>query len=198
VGCGHHPQRRHGGGDLMAIRNPRFEDAGAQPGSAAHWTLVTFVAAERVAAFGPAPVRGWEDFERWTELKLAFAAGDLALGLFDALPEGREDFDEAWDNDLYLRAWSAGHSEACVFDGAPLERFDHGWATDTFVDDWSALADAAGVFDGQPREDFEDAWLGNHAFLWTWSTVTSVAAVFAPGLMTGEGFEVGWPMATTT
>ena len=37
----------------MPLLNSSFEDAGANPGDADQWTLVTFVAAERIAGFGP-------------------------------------------------------------------------------------------------------------------------------------------------
>jgi len=46
----------------MTLLNPSFEDAGAAPGQAAHWTLLTSVAAERLAGFGPNPHRAWEEY----------------------------------------------------------------------------------------------------------------------------------------
>jgi len=81
----------------MAILNPSFEDAGGEPGTAEHWTLATSVAGQRIAGFGPSPHRGWEDFDRWFELRLSFVPGSLALAFFDPIAEGFEDFEEAWN-----------------------------------------------------------------------------------------------------
>ena len=182
----------------MPLLNPRFEEAGAEPGTAARWTLVTFVAAERIAGFGPAPVRAWEDFERWSERLLAFGANDLAFGFFDPHPEGFEDFEEAWDNDHYLDEWPSGQAVACPFDGEAVERFEHGWGNDGFVRDWTARAAVAGLFDGKPREGFEDAWLANEMFITAWAGVTAASAAFsAGGAGAPETFEAGWPAATT-
>lgn len=183
----------------MPLLNPRFEEAGAEPGAAAHWTLVTFVAAERIAAFGPAPARAWEDFERWSKLQLTLEASDVAIGFFDPRSEGLEDFEEAWGNDHYLREWPTGQAVACLFDGEPVEDFAHGWV-DGFLDDWTAVAAFVGLFDGEPREDFEQAWLANGAFVAAWAEVTTAAAAFSTGgdgRADHESFAPGWPAATT-
>ena len=46
----------------MALLNPRFEVAGAEPGDAANWTLQTAVAGQSAAAFGPDPASAVEGF----------------------------------------------------------------------------------------------------------------------------------------
>lgn len=184
----------------MPLLNPRFEEAGTEPGAAAHWTLVTFVATERIAAFGPAPLRAWEDFERWSKLQLSLEASDVATGFFDPRPEGLEDFEEAWGNDHYLREWPTGQAATCRFDGEPIEDRARGWGNDGFLDDWAAIAAAVGIFDGEPREDFKRAWLANETFVSTWAEVAAAVAAFSTGSeghADRESFAAGWPAATT-
>jgi len=104
----------------MGILNPSFEDAGAQPGLAEHWTLTTSVAGQRIAGFGPVPEEAWEGFERWFELLTGFAPGSLALALFDPLAEGHEDFEEAWSSDLYLIELPSGQVITAPFGGGAV------------------------------------------------------------------------------
>lgn len=185
----------------MPLLNAHFEEAGAEPGAAAHWTLLTFVAAERIAAFGPAPARAWEDFERWSELQLVLEPSDLAIGFFDPRPEGLEDFEEAWGNDHYLREWPTGQADACPFDDGSVEDLERGWGNDRFLNDWTELAALVGLFDGEPREEFEGAWLANETFVTAWTNVAAAVAVFSSGNAGGhderESFAAGWPAATT-
>ena len=181
----------------MAIVNPSFEDAGAEPGQAQHWTLTTSVAGQRIAGFGPAPDEAWEGFERWFELLTEFAAGSLALALFDPLAEGHEDFEEAWSNDLYLTELPSGQVITAPFGGGAVEDMEDGWSNVPYALDWSAVTATTDIFDGEPREDFEDAWRNNQAFAWLWSSVTSQAALFDGGGDADEDFENSWTPATT-
>jgi len=181
----------------MGILNPSFEDAGAQPGLAEHWTLTTSVAGQRIAGFGPVPEEAWEGFERWFDLLTEFAPGSLALALFDPLAEGHEDFEEAWSNDLYLTELPSGQVITAPFGGGAVEDMEDGWSNVPYALDWSAITAATGIFDGEPREDFEDAWRNNQAFAWLWAAVTSQAALFDGGGDADEDFENAWTPATT-
>ena len=183
----------------MPILNANFEDAGANPGEAAHWQLVTYVARHRVAAFGPAPYRAWEDFERWVERKLAWTDGDLARAFFDPRLEGFENFEDAWDNSCYFAALPTGLVESCSFSGRPDETFAIGWGNDTFHASWAGVSAESGFFDTKPVEDFA-LWGHDESYFSAWALVNSAAALFDPGTSSTpnfETFETGWPSATT-
>ena len=162
----------------MGLLNPSFEEAGAGPGEAADWTLVTFVARERIAGFGD-PCRAWEGFA-WSELVLAFDDGDLALAFFDPLAEGFEDFRDAWDNDHFLLELPSGQVVAY-----PDEPFEIGWANDDYATAWAAIAAAAALFDGELAEDFP------LPFAWDWASATAASATFDGGADSVEDF-VSW------
>lgn len=49
-----------------------------------------------------------------------------------------------------------------------------------------------GLFDGEPQEDFEEQWLGNQSYVWSWSEVSSAAAMFDGGVQEYEDFENVW------
>ena len=181
----------------MATLNPSFEDAGTLPGEAEHWTLQTFTSVERVAGFGPAPHEGWEGFERWFELALGFAASDLAVALFDPLAEGYEDFEDAWDNDLYLTELPTEHVITAPFGGGAVEDMEDGWDNDPFATAWEEVAGVVGQFNSEPREDFEEGWRWNELFAWAWADVVGVIAGFDDGSQTVEDYENGWTAATT-
>lgn len=181
----------------MAILNPSFEDAGAAPGEAEHWTLVTATALERIAGFGPAPHEAWDGFDRWFDLALVFADGALALAFFDPLAEGVEDFNEAWANDLYLTELPTGQVIVAPFGGGAVEDMEGGWANVPYATAWEDVAGVIGQFDGEPREDFEDQWRSNQAFIWAWEFAIGVIAAFDGGGDTDEDFENGWTAATT-
>lgn len=181
----------------MAILNPSFEDAGAEPGTAEHWTLATSVAGQRIAGFGPSPHRGWEDFERWFELRLSFVPGSLALAFFDPIAEGFEDFEEAWSNDLYLTDLPSGQVITAPFGGGAVEDMEDGWSNNPFAMDWSGVTAVTGIFDGEPREDFEDEWRDNQSYAWLWAALSTQTALFDGGTDPDEDFENGWTPATT-
>jgi len=181
----------------MAILNPSFEDAGGQLGEAEHWTLQTVTSRERIAGFGPAPHEAWEGFERWFDLAPAFSDGDLALGLFDPLAEGYEDFEDAWDNDLYLTELPTGQIITAPFGGGAVEDLEDGWSNATYASAWEEVAAVGGIFDGEAHEDFEEQWRSNQAFIWAWEMAVGVIAAFDGGADTNEDFENDWAAATT-
>ena len=173
----------------MPLLNPSFEDAGEHPGEAAHWTLVTFVAAERIAGFGPVPHRGWEDFERWFDKKLVFEPQDLALAFFEPLGKGYEDLEQGWGNDPFLTELPSSQVVVGSFGSGDVESFQQGWDNDAYVASWELVAAMAGIFDGEPVEDFDEAWQGNEAFARSWTEVPSATAMFEGGAQDHEGFE---------
>ena len=181
----------------MAILNPSFEDAGAHPGAAEHWTLQTFTGLRRIAGFGPVPHRAWEDFERWSELLDDFDGLTVAIAFFDPLAEGVEDFEESWDNDLYLTELPTGQVVTASFGGGAVEDMEDGWSNVPYATAWEDVASVAGLFDAEPREDFEEQWRSNQAFAWAWSDVVSGAALFDGGAQSVEDFENDWTAATT-
>lgn len=181
----------------MPVLNPSFEDAGALPGEAAHWTLAAITSRQRIAGFGPEPYAGWEDFERWSELLASLAEADVVLAFFDVLAEGREDFEEGWDNDLFLVELPPGQTVTATFGAGAVEDLEDGWANDAYAWAWTDVASTPGVFDGEPREDYEDQWQGNESFAWSWAQAVGVSANFDGGTQTRERFEGVWPAATT-
>lgn len=181
----------------MAILNPSFEDAGAHPGVAEHWNLVTVTSRERIAGFGSAPHEAWENFERWFELRLGLGPGDVALALFDPLAEGHEDFEEAWNNDLYLEELPTGQIITAPFGGGAVEDMEDGWSNVPYRRAWDEVTEIVGTFDGEPREDFEEQWRANEAFASSWASVTSATAIFDGGAEPDEDFENGWAPATS-
>jgi len=162
----------------MPVLNPSFEDAGLLPGEAEHWTLASVTSLESIAGFGADPELAREGFERWGALWLALEDVPVVRAFFDTSPEGLEDFEEVWENDLYL--WELPPAQQLPASFGPDE-----------------VAGVVGVFDGEPREDFEDQWSGNQAFAWTWGAVTSAAALFDAGAQAREDFENDWDPATT-
>ena len=181
----------------MPISNPSFEDAGAAPGQADHWTMRSAAALERIAGFGPDPFRAWEDFERWFDLVLSLGPGDVALAFFDPLAEGYEDFEEAWANDLYMTELPSGQIVTAPFGGGAVEDVETGWNNDAYAWAWEEVAGVTGNFDGEPREDFEDQWRSNQSYAGSWGAVSSQTAMFDGGAQNREDFENGWSPAST-
>lgn len=181
----------------MAVLNPNFEDKGSNPGEAAHWTLLSFTALERIAGFGPSPHKAWEDFERWTKYLPDFDSVGIAIAFFDPLAEGFEDFEDAWNNEFYITELPAGHVMAAPFGGGEVEDMESAWRNNIYLTDWSGVPFSTGRFDGETREDYEEQWKRNHLFAWTWSQVSSVWAMFDSGGDSNEDFNNGWTAATT-
>ena len=165
----------------MPIQNPSFEDAGAEPGLAAHWTLETYVARERIAGFGPPPHRGCEDFERWFGWRNALDASAVLVAVFEG----------GWDNDLFAWALPEGAITTALFAGRPVEDLEVGWSAGRFFDRWAEVASTGARFDGELAEDFEESWRGNDRFAWRWADVRGRAAVFDGAAV--ETFEGVWP-----
>ena len=185
----------------MAVLNPSFEDAGLLPGEAEHWTLRTLTSRELIAGFGPPPSGGpelaWEDFESWIPLWRTLEAVSVVLAFFDAAPEGLEDFEETWENDLYLLEMPPAQLAAAALGPSDVEDCETGWDNEPYLTSWAEVAGQVGVFDGELGEDFEDHWSGNQAFGWTWGAVPSVPALFDAGAQGREDFENDWAAATT-
>jgi len=184
----------------MAVFNPSFEDAGLLLGEAEHWTLASVTSLESIAGFGSmipgGPELAWEGFERWGELWLALEDVPVVRAFFDSSPEGLEDFEKTWDNDLYLFELPAQLAIAS-FGLDDVEACEAGWGNDGCAMSWVEVTSVAGAFDGEPREDFEDQWHGNQAFAWAWGAVTSAAALFDAEAQAREDFENDWAPATT-
>ena len=181
----------------MAISNPSFEDAGASPGEAEHWTLQTVTSLQRIAGFGPTPQEAWEGFERWSVLLDEFDCLTVAIAFFDPLAEGFEDFEDAWDNDIYLTELPTGHVVTAPFGGGAVEDLEYGWRNVPYAWSWTEVAVVTGQFDGEPREDFEELWRSNQLYSWTWGSVTSSAAKFNAGADSNEDLENDWTVAIT-
>jgi hypothetical protein len=179
----------------MAVLNPSFETPGANPGEAEHWTLSTYTSKERIAGFGPEPFRAQEDFERWVDLLTSL--DQTAIGFFDPLLEGYEDFEEGWQNDVYLTELPTGHVAVAPFDGGAVEDMEDGWSNAPYAWSWDDVTASTGMFDGEPREDFEENWRSNENYAWDWSAVSSATGYFDSGTDPNEDFENDWTVMTT-
>jgi hypothetical protein len=182
----------------MPVENPGFEAPGAAPWEAAGWTLVTQARGRRFAAFRPPPVPCVEDFETWVAWSDAFAEGDLVVALFDPLaPEGREDFDEGWQNVPYLTELEPVQLAPALFGrGAEVDGFEAAWVPPPAFA-WTDVASAPALFGGAPLERFEGGWRGNEAFLSSWAAVPSTPAAFDGGASTHETFSGAWTPMTS-
>ncbi|MCL2726744.1 MAG: hypothetical protein FWD69_20185 [Polyangiaceae bacterium] len=180
----------------MALLNPSFEDAGALPGEATHWTLTAVTSLEELAGFGDAPEEAWEDFERWFERLASLDDVVVVLAFFDTL-KGYEAFESGWDNAVYLYDLPPAQLATATFDGKDVEDCESGWSNVPYARDWDDITAATGVFGGEPREDFEDGWRSNDVYAWSWAAVTASAAMFDAGTQAVEAFESAWTRATT-
>lgn len=178
----------------MPVLNPSFEEAGTEPGLAARWSLVTFVAHERVAGFGPPPHRGREDFERWFGWRSALDASAVLVAVFEPLREALESFEGGWANDLFAWALPEGAITNALFAGRSVEDLEVGWSTGPFLDRWADVTSTTARFDGELTEDFEEFWRGNERFLERWVDVTARTALFDGAAV--ETFEGVWPEVT--
>ncbi|MFP2895068.1 hypothetical protein [Myxococcus sp. AB056] len=174
----------------MALLNPSFEDAGGQPGEAAHWTLTAVTRLEALAGFG-VPEESCEDFERWYVWRAALSDVPVALAFFGQR-EGFEAFSRGWDNDAFLFELPPAQLVPHRFEGQAVET----WGQEPFLKDWGDAASVEGLFSESPREDFEQRWHTNEAYAWRWEDVTARVALFSTTQPT-EDFNTGWPAATT-
>jgi hypothetical protein len=172
----------------MGLVNPTLREEGPTPGSAVGWTLSSFTQAQRLAAFGPAPHRAREDFARWTSFAAAFEEGDLVMALFDPLPEGVEDFEEAWLDGPLLLGLGEAQLATLLFDGAPAEAFDLGWPGSPFAASWGDVGALAASFGMGSKETFAD-WFSPPAPVFS-------AALFG-GNQSAESFAGAWPVASS-
>ncbi|WAM28298.1 hypothetical protein [Myxococcus sp. NMCA1] len=170
----------------MSLLNPSFEDAGAQPGEAAHWTLTAVTRLEALAGFG-VPEEACEDFERWYVWRAALSDGPVALAFFSGQREGFEAFSRGWDNDGFLFELPPAQLVPHRFEGQTVET----WGQGPFLTDWVAVTSVEGLFNDSPREEFD-----HEAFAWRWEDVTARGALFNTTQPT-EDFDTGWPLAAT-
>ena len=182
---------------MTAILNPGFETAGALPGLAESWTLTCVATRESIAGFGPPPLLGREGFERWHDLQRELDEGQTVRAFFDPHAEGYEDFEEAWDNDLYLRELPSGHLVAADFGSGEVEDLEAGWDNVPFARAWGDVTDAPAVFDGEDVETCEHGWHDNEYYAWSWSAVTGATALFDGATASAETFAGAWDPATT-
>lgn len=182
---------------MTSILNPGFETAGALPGQAEHWTLTAYTSRERIAGFGPGHLLGWEGFERWHELLRELEDAQTVRAFFDPHAEGYEDFEEAWDNDVYLWEAPTGHLAAALFHGGETEDLEAEWDNVPFARTWGAVAEAPAAFHGEPVESCGHGWHANEQYIWDWAGVTEDAARFDGGSASEEHFSGAWAAATT-
>lgn len=151
----------------MALLNPTFAAAGAQPGEATHWTITAMTSLEVLAAFGGA---GREDFERWSAFLGALADVTVVRAFF-----GRDGF-EAFERPFHFELPS-GRVVTCSFDGHDVER----WARPSpWLDDWTRVPSALGLAEPFARAGYVSDW-------------SAVADVAAPT----ETFSGAWTRAAT-
>lgn len=172
----------------MPIRNPTFSEAGSAPGIPRHWTLTSFVRAERLAGFGPAPERGIENFERWHTFRPTLEQAERAF--FDARPEGFEDFSDGFGTDTYAWRFEDAANAPASFGSEPREAFERGFANDAFLVRWADVSAVVALFVGTLSERF-DRGFRNDPFAWTLSQVLIAPARF--GGRIAETFETTWP-----
>jgi hypothetical protein len=172
----------------MGLVNPTLREEGLTPGSAAGWTLSSFTQAQRLAAFGPAPHRAREDFARWSPFAAAFEEGDLVMALFDPLPEGVEDFEEAWLDSPLLLGLGEAQLATLLFAGAPAEAFDLGWPGSPFAASWGDVGAQAASF----AAGFEETFSG-----WFPLPAPAFNAALFGGNQPAESFAGTWPVASS-
>jgi hypothetical protein len=172
----------------MGLVNPTLREEGPTPGSAAGWTLSSFTQVQRLAAFGPAPHRAREDFARWAPFAAAFEEGDLVMALFDPLPEGVEDFEEAWLDGPLLLGLGEAQLAMLLFAGASAEAFDLGWPGSPFAASWANVGALVALFGAGAEETFAD-WFSPLAPAFN-------AALFSSN-QSAESFAGTWPVTSS-
>lgn len=165
---------------MTIILNPRFQDAGASPGQANHWTIRSFTSRRSIAGFGPAPETAWDGFERWFARLESRPAISFTRFYFEGMSS--EDFENAWNNSVYLRdLLPAMKARSTMSDFNVLSA----------VFNWSELD----VADEKVSETFESGWRSNESSARSWDDVPSSPARFNGGSSTVESFEDGsWPL----
>ena len=181
----------------MPILNPSFEDEGALPGEAAHWTLTAVTILEEIAGFGTLPEQASEDFERWFELLAELDSVLTSRAFFAPGTDGFESFTTGWGAGAYLFDLPPAQVVPVPFSVDAVEDCETGWRNATFAWSWDDVTSVAGQFDGEPREDFDDQWSGNQSFARDWGAVTAATAMFDGGVQDRENFENCWSAATT-
>jgi hypothetical protein len=181
----------------MSILNPSFEDQGALPGEAAHWTLTAVTSVQEIAGFGTSLEQAWEDFERWCEFLGDFATILNARAFFDLSANGYEAFDRGWGGGAFFWELLPAQVVPAAFGPDDVEDCESGWNNASFLWTWDSVSSVVGQFDGEPCEDFEEQWRSNESYAWSWLSVTSSPAMFDGGAQTAEDFENAWAHAAT-
>lgn len=195
----------------MSVDNASFEVAGATPGEADGWSVLS-VADDVYAAFDATP-EAVEDFEEsWSSnesYKFAFTGPptDLTRAEWqttDPAPKVVEDFETFWNsNQSYVYGLSAAVASFDTGTPEDFEDFEEEWdANESYVfavPDW-ALETVASFDAGVPQdfEDFEEEWDANESYLFEFVGVgTDLAAAAFEGPLDYEDFEGTWPTMTT-
>ncbi len=165
----------------MPLRNPRFDEPGAHPGEAAHWT-VTVVAPQLVCGFG-SPQRGTEDFDRWFERLRRLDEAPTVRAFFETQPSERF---ERWMLGPYLRVLPPARLLPAALGPRATEAWEQGWFVGAFLRHWELVAAAPADF-GQGPEHF-----GWQAVARDWSHVSSASALFSQGAHPVEAFADPW------
>lgn len=181
----------------MPLLNHSFEDEGALPGEAAHWTLSAVTRREEIAGFGVAPEQAWEDFERWFELSRDLGAAPTARAFFGVGVDGFDAFAAGWGAGVFRWDLAPAQLVPGAFSAADIEHCESGWSNEPFHLSWEDSPASTALFDGEPREDFEDQWRSNEGYAWSWSSVTASLAMFDGGAQAFEDFENAWAHAGT-
>jgi hypothetical protein len=129
----------------MPILNPSFEDEGALPGEAAHWTLTAVTSLEEIAGFGTLPEQAWEDFERWFELLAELDSVLTSRAFFAPGTDGFESFTTGWGAGAYLFELPPAQVVPAPFSVDNVEDCESGWSNATFHWSWDGVPAATGT-----------------------------------------------------
>ncbi len=102
-----------------------------------------------------------------------------------------EDFDEGWNNDIYLTEIPLASLITLSFHGNDVEAMEQGWQVANYAWSSESLSLATSIFNTQPFENFGAHWNLNQNYAFSWSDVDHDTAEFAGG-MTQENFVDNW------
>ena len=169
---------------MTDIQNPSFEEAGAGPGEALGWTLITSVANQEFALFDGV---GYEDFELWHAfIENSDSFIEATFGVIDAA----EDFEKLWgpfdgsDPKFGVLVPPIGYpgnqgflfelgqtADAEFFGSGGAESFEVGWGQDTPLFSWDDVDSELAIFDsGLTFENFEEGW-GNDDYIFEFAPI---------------------------
>lgn len=170
------------------ITNPTYDAAGPTAGSAAGWTLRSFVAREAIAGFDAPNTLGTETFERWSAFVGELAAD--AERAFFALA-GAETFADGWAARRFVELLEPTMTLAALFRQrsgtiAPHEDFE-----------WSSVREAWSdvIVTGALDDAFETSWRNDMFVVDLDAAVPSAIALRLADGTYFERFEAWPPMA---